>query len=191
MADVIGGIDLTGDRYTVKQSLIRNKYEVLDDAGEVVLRGKQKLLKMKEEFPFDDPDGRTVFTVRAESIFDHAGDYTLEDADSGEAVAVLDKRFTLLKHVWKVRAPDERLLATIESRGALVELVRNLPYVSVVTTLIPHKYTIEDPDGERLGTISGRLSLRDTYDVELDDAGDAPKEALVAAAIAVDALEGN
>lgn len=188
----ISTVDLDDDRYVVKQSLIRNKYAVRDAAGDVVLRAKQKLFKMKEEFPFTDADGNDVFEIKAESILDHAGDYTLTEADSGDAIAVLDKNWTLLSHKWKIRDPDdERLLAKIESRGALLELVRNLPYVGIVTGLIPHKYTIEDADGNDIGEIAGQLSLADTYEITVEDSGDADKEALVASAIAIDALEGN
>jgi len=50
---------------------------------------------------------------------------------------------------------------------------------------------VEDTDGNHLGSIEGRLSLHDVYDITIEDAGDAPKEALVASAIAIDALEGN
>ena len=190
--DVVDGVDLTGDEYTVKQRLLRNKYRVFDGDGELILRAKQKLFKMKEEFPFTDPDGNAVFEIKAESILDHAGDYTITASGSGDAIAVLDKNWTLLTHKWKVRDPDdERLLAKIESRGALVELLRNLPYVSLVTGMIPHKYTIEDVDGNEIGEIAGQFSLADTYEITVEDSGDADKEALVAAAIAIDALEGN
>jgi uncharacterized protein YxjI len=190
--DVIEGVDLTGDEYTVTQKLLRNKYKVYDGDDELILRAKQKLFKMKEEFPFTDADGNDVFEIKAESILDHAGDYTLTEADSGDAIAVLDKNWTLLSHKWKIRDPDdERLLAKIESRGALLELVRNLPYVGIVTGLIPHKYTIEDADGNDIGEIAGQLSLADTYEITVEDSGDADKEALVASAIAIDALEGN
>ena len=58
--DTIEGIELTDDHYTVVQSLIRNKYRAEDSAGNVVLRGKQKMLKMKEEFPFVDSDGEEI-----------------------------------------------------------------------------------------------------------------------------------
>lgn len=54
MADApldIAGIDLTDDRYTVEQSLLRNRYAASDADGNVVLRGKQKLFRVKEEFP--------------------------------------------------------------------------------------------------------------------------------------------
>ena len=58
----IANIDLSDDYYTIEQSLFRNKYKVTDSEGEVVLKGKQKMLKMKEEFPFVDEDGEEVFT---------------------------------------------------------------------------------------------------------------------------------
>ncbi|GAA0309818.1 hypothetical protein [Halarchaeum salinum] len=46
MADYdISTVELDGDRYEVVQSLVRNKYAVRDSAGDVVLRGKQKLFK--------------------------------------------------------------------------------------------------------------------------------------------------
>ena len=189
--DVIAGVDLTGDEYTVKQHLLRNKYKVYDGDDELILRAKQKLFKLKEEFPFTNPDGDSVFEIKADSILDTAGDYTITTAE-GDAIAVLDKNWTLLTHKWKVRDPnDERLLAKIESRGIAAELLRNLPVVGIVGQFLPHKYTVEDTDGNSMGEITGQLSIRDIYEITRDDSGDADKEALVAAAIAIDALEGN
>jgi hypothetical protein len=78
--------------------------------------------------------------------------------------------------------------AEIESRSALVEFLRGLVGLFA---LLPHKYTIETPDGGHIGSIEGKFSIRDRYDIKIDDPGDIPKEAIVAAAIAVDALEGN
>jgi uncharacterized protein YxjI len=189
--DVIEGVDLTGDEYTVKQHLLRNKYKAYDGDGELILEAKQKLFKLKEEFPFTDPAGNEIFEIKAESILDTAGDYTITTTD-GDAIAVLDKNWTLLTHKWKVRDPqDERLLAKIESRGVAAELLRNLPVVGIVGQFLPHKYTVEDTDGNAIGEIAGQLSIRDVYDITIEDSGDADKEALVAAAIAIDALEGN
>lgn len=187
-ADVIGGIDLSGDEYVIRQSLIRNKYAVADGDGNTVLRGKQKLLKMKEEFPFTTPDGETVFRVKAKNILDIAGGYSIVDEASGDTVAVIEKQFTFFKHVYRVRSPDGDLWATIESESAVVMALKDF---SEVLGLLPHTYTITGPDGESLGTISERFSLRDVYDVHIEASGDAPKEALVATAIAIDALEGN
>lgn len=187
-ADVIGGVDLSGDEYVIRQSLVRNKYAVEDAAGDTVLRGKQKLLKMKEEFPFTTPDGETVFRVKAKNVLDIAGGYTLVDEATGDTVAVIEKEFTFFKHVYRIRSPDGDLWATIESESTVVMALKEF---SEVLGLLPHTYTITGSDGESLGTIHERFSLRDVYDVRIDDSGAAPKEALVATAIAIDALEGN
>jgi len=185
----ISGIDLSDSQYTVVQSLVRNKYRAEDANGNVVLRGKQKLLKMKEEFPFVDSDGNAVFTVKAGSIIDVAGDYILTDAQTGEDIVILDNDYSMLQDTWKIRdADDERKLAEINSRGAATTLARNIvPFGG----WIPHKYEITDVDGDHVGNISGQFSLKDTYDITIDDASDVPKEPVIAAAMVIDAIQGN
>jgi uncharacterized protein YxjI len=190
--DSITGIELTGDRYTVVQSLIRNKYRATDEAGNVVLRGKQKLLRLKEEFPFVDADGEPVFTVKAGGFLDVAGDYTLTDDRTEEPVVVLDKRWTLFADHWKIRDPEtEALIAETESKSKLVMFLKHVPYVGALFQLLPHKYEITAPGGGHVGSIDGQFSMRDRYEIEIDDADDVPKEAVVAAAMVIDAIEGN
>jgi uncharacterized protein YxjI len=172
----------------IRQSLVRNRYAVEDGDGNVVLRGKQKLFRMREEFPFTDPDGEVVFRVKAKNLLDIAGDYTLVDEASGEAVAVIEKQFTLFKHVYRVRSPDGDLWATIESESALVMALKS--FVGVLG-LLPHTYSITGPDGRSMGSIHERFSIRDVFDVEVSDTGDVPREAIVAAACAIDALEDD
>ena len=185
----IAGIELTDDRYTVEQSFVRNKYKALDAAGNTVLTGKQKLFKLKEEFPFADADGNDVFTVKASGIIDVAGDYLLTDSQSGEDLVILDNDFSVLRDTWTIRDPDTKSkLAQIQSRGALVTLARHfLPFGE----WIPHKYEITDADGGHVGSINGQFSLRDRYDITIDDASDVPKEPVVAAAMVIDAIQGN
>ncbi|MFC7166713.1 LURP-one-related/scramblase family protein [Halospeciosus flavus] len=184
----IAGIELTGDRYEVRQSLIRNKYAVRDAAGDVVLRGKQKMFKLKEEFPFVDGEGNDVFTVKAGGMLDVAGNYAIRDT-TGEEVVVLDEDYSLFAENWTVRDPDTgEALATIRSTSKLVEVLRH--FVGAVG-LVPYKYEILDAEGDHVGHISGQFSLRDTYTVTIDDASDVPKEAVVAAAVVLDALRGG
>lgn len=185
----IQGIELTDDRYTVEQGFIRNKYKALDAAGNTVLKGKQKMLKMKEEFPFVDGDGNEVFTVKAGGIIDVAGNYVLSDAQTGEDIVVLDNDYSLLQDTWKIRdATTEEKLAEINSRGAMVTLARNIiPFGG----WIPHKYEITDQKGSHVGSISGQFSLRDRYEIVIDDATTVPKEPIVAAAMVIDAIQGN
>jgi len=182
-------IELRGDTYTVEQSLVRNKYAAYDENGDVVLRAKQKLFKLKEEFPFVDADGDEVFTVKAGNILDVAGNYAIFDAETHERVVVLDNDYSIFQDTWTIRDGEtEAALAKITSRGAAVTLARNLlPFGE----LIPHKYEITDAGGEHVGRIDGRLSLRDKYDIVVDDAGDVPRDAVVAAAMVIDAIQGN
>ncbi|MEF8807661.1 LURP-one-related/scramblase family protein [Natronomonas sp.] len=185
----ISGLDLSGDRYTVEQSLIRNKYAASDGDGNTVLRGKQKMFKLKEEFPFVDADGEEVFTVKAGSVIDVAGNYVLSDARTGENLVILDNDFSLFQDTWTIRDADtEATIASIDSRGALVTLARNnLPFGE----LIPHKYEITDADGAHVGNIDGKLSIRDRYEITIDDASRVPKEAVIAAAMVIDAIQNN
>jgi len=185
----ISTVDLDDDRYEVKQSAIRNKYVVRDSTGEVVLRGKQKMFKMKEEFPFVTGDDEDAFTVKAGGIMDVAGNYAITDAGTGEEIVVLDEDFSLFVENWTIRDPDTGdALATIRSKSKPLAVLRHL--VSVAN-LVPNKYEIFDANGDHVGDIEGQFSLRDTYTVSIDDASNVPKEAVIAAACVLDALENQ
>ena len=186
----IKGIELTDDQYTVEQGLIRSsKYKAMDRNGNVILRAKKKRFKLKEEFPFVDADGNDVFQIKAGGIMDVAGDYTLTDAQTGEDIVILDNDYSLLQDTWKIRdARTEAKIAEINSQGAAVTIARNIvPFGG----FIPHKYEITDVDGNHVGSIDGQLSLKDRYDITIDDASTVPKEAVVAAAMVIDAIQGN
>ncbi|WP_455448049.1 hypothetical protein [Natrinema thermotolerans] len=187
----IEGLDLSADQYTVEQNLIRNQYTALDDRGNTVLEGKQKTFELKEEFPFVDADGDDVFTVTAQQIRDYEGQYVLTDARSGEDVVVLDHEYSLLEQItgatWTIRDPEtDAELAAITSRK-FVGLFRT----GLLGNLIPHHYEITDADGGHVGSISGQLSMKDRYDIEIDDASSVPRVPVVAAAMVIDAIEGH
>jgi uncharacterized protein YxjI len=185
----ISGIDLSDDHYVVEQSLVRNKYRAKDATGDVVLRGKQKLFKLKEKFPFVDGEGNDVFTVDATGMLDVAGNYVLSDARTGEELVVLDNDFSIFQDTWRIRdADDGSKLAELNSRGAAYTLARHyVPFGG----LIPHKYEITNANGGHVGTIKSRITIRDRYDVTIDDASSVPKEPVVAAAMVVDAIQAH
>ena len=187
--DAFASVDFPDDEYTVVQSFFRNRYRAYDSSGNVVLQGKQKLFKLKEEFPFVDADGEPAFTVKAAGMLDFAGNYVLTDDATGEEVVVLDKNFTFFVDRWVLRDPDTGTeIATIRSKSKVVAALRHL--VSIFQFL-PHKYEITDADGDHVGVIDGKFSLKDKYVIRVDDASDVPKEAVVAAAMVIDAIEGN
>jgi len=185
----IAGLDLVDSEYVVEQALVRNKYKAMDPRGNVVIRGKQKMFKMKEEFPFVDGSGREVFTVKAGGIIDVAGNYVLTDAQTGEDLVILDNDYSIFQDTWTIRdAETEAKLAAITSRGGLVTVARNvLPFGE----WIPHKYEITDQSGNHVGNIDGEFSLKDRYTITIDDASDVPKEPVIAAAMVIDAIQGN
>jgi uncharacterized protein YxjI len=187
--DLIRGVDLTGNQYTVEQALIRNRYEAFDADGQTILKGKQKLFKLKEEFPFTDGAGNEVFTVKAGGVIDIAGDYILSDSQTGEELVILDNDLSMFQDTWRIRdAQTEELIAEINSRGALVTLARHyIPF----GMFIPHKYEITDQQGNHVGKIHGQLSLKDRYDIVIEDASTVPKELVVAAAMVIDAIQNN
>jgi len=182
-------LTLDDDSYEVKQALVRNKYAVRDSAGDVVLRAKQKLFKLKEKFPFVTGDGEPAFTVKAGGMLDVGGTYTLVDDTTDEDVVVLDEDYSLFVENWTVRDPGSgEALATIESRSKVLSALRHL--VSAAN-LFPNKYDIYDPEGRAVGSIEGQFSIKDTYTVTIDDASTIPREAVVAAACVIDALENE
>ncbi|MFB6180986.1 MAG: LURP-one-related/scramblase family protein [Candidatus Nanohalobium sp.] len=185
----ISVLELDEDQYTVKQKLIRNKYKVLDPEGKTVLKASQKVFRPKENITFKTGDGEPAFEIDAEQVLDISGDYSLKDSETGETFAVLQKKFQLLQHKWKLKEPSsEKASVVITSRGKIVGLLRS---ISDLFSLLPHKYTIETPEGEKIGEIEGKFSIGDKYVVKIDDSREIPREALIAAAVSIDALEGN
>ncbi|MEF8758033.1 MAG: hypothetical protein V5A33_07325, partial [Halobacteriales archaeon] len=116
-------------------------------------------------------------------------DYTITDDATGEAVVVLDHNWTVFVDHWKIRDPDtEVVIAEIKSKNKVLEVLRS--FVGLAN-IIPEKYEITDADGSHVGNIDGQFSLKDRYEVTIDDAGDVPREAVIAAAMVIDAIEGN
>lgn len=187
----IEGLDLSSDQYTIEQNVVRNKYTAMDESGNTVLRGKQKTFKLKEEFPFVNENGEDVFSINAQQIRDYEGQYVLTEAQSGEDIVVLDHEYSILEQItgasWTIRDPEtDTELAEISSRK-FVGLFRT----GLLGNLIPHRYEITDSDGGHIGTISGRLSMKDRYDIEIEDTSSVPREPIVASAMVIDAIEGN
>ena len=192
--NIVPGVDLSDNQYTLKQRLLFNRYKLYNQDGGLVMKAKQKIFRMKEDFRFRNSDDEEVMHVKAESIMDVAGDYTLMN-NQEDPIAVLEKDWSFLHHKWKIReaGPDERLLAKITSRGG-IDILRivggNLPLVGILVSFIPHKYDVKNGRDEQIGTIEGKIGIHDIYNIEIDS-GEIPQETMIASAVAIDALENN
>lgn len=185
----IASVDLTDGYYEIEQSLVRNKYTLTDHAGDVVLRGKQEMFNLTDEFPFVTAEDEEAFTVKANGMVDIAGSYRLVDSTTDEEVVVLDEELSLFAEHWTIRDPetgDE--IATIRSKNKLLSALRQL---SSIATIVPNEYDIRTPQEKKIGEISGQLSLKDAYEVTIDNSSSVPTEAVMASACVLDALANN
>jgi hypothetical protein len=94
--------------------------------------------------------------VKTENLMDIAGDYAITDAGTSEKIAVLKKDFTFLIHSWTIQDADGNELALIQSRGKFIGLLRAF---TDVANFLPHKYSIENAEGESIGDIKREVQL--------------------------------
>jgi len=144
------------------------------------------MFKLKEEFPFVTGDDDDAFSVKAGGIMDIAGNYAITDAGTGEEVVVLDEDYSLLAENWTIRDPDtgrrwrpfaRRINCSLRSATS-----------SPLRTSFRTSTRYSTPTATTSATSRG-FSLRDAYTVTIDDASDVPKEAVIASACVLDALE--
>jgi uncharacterized protein YxjI len=185
-ADGIGEVDLAGGTYTVKEGLVRDQYRVYDSDGELVLEADRRELRAQQEFHFRDTDGNVAFSVQEGNV---DGDFFIVPPDTDRPLVILERDSALLGQEWNVRhGSNERLLATIEARATMLEFFR---YYVPMMGVLPHTYTIESTDGEKLGKLAGQYTLSDSYELDVETANDTNREPLVAAALSIDALDVN
>jgi uncharacterized protein YxjI len=179
---------LEDNKYKLIQSAIRNKYKLLDSKGNEVFKGKQKMFKMKEAFPITDPEGNKLFKIKAEGILDIAGNYTMYDSDNNK-IAVFDKKFTLVSDEIVIRDPNtEEVIAKIKSENKIACLLRS--YSAIASLILPRSYNILNKDGEQIGFSEGQRSIKDKYEIELDDnIGSQKKMAIVVGLLVLDSLD--
>jgi uncharacterized protein YxjI len=182
--DGIGAVDLTGETYTVKGSLVRDHYRVYDEDGELLLEADRREFRANRAFRFRDSDGEEAFSVQEGNIED---DFFVVPPEGDRPLVILERDSSLLGQEWNVRhGTTERLLATFEASGPMREFLR---YYVPMMGVLPHTYVIEDADGNRIGTLSGQFTLSDSYELDVDTADGTDRESLVAAALSIDALE--
>ena len=109
--------------------------------------------------------------------------------EDGEPILESAQKKLRLKEDFRFTDPETgETLATIRSKSKPLSVLRHLVGIA---NLIPNKYEIFDAHGAHVGDIEGAFSLRDAYTVTIDDASGVPKEAVIAAACILDALENQ
>jgi uncharacterized protein YxjI len=160
------------------------------------LKARNKILSLTTKIPFKLPDeDQEVFRAESERLFNISNNYNLTRED-GDNLAVIDRKRTLINQVWRVRDPDDNSIAAeIKTANQGVMMIRligsRIPLLGILTSLIPHTYEIGDNNGQNIGKLEGEVSIRDKYDLKLQDSGSLDREAMIAAVISIDAIEGQ
>ncbi|MFB6174359.1 MAG: hypothetical protein ABEJ87_00090 [Candidatus Nanohalobium sp.] len=194
---VIPGLDLTDSYYRIKQQLLLARYSIFDKNDEKVLKAKGKILSLKTNIPFMRPeDKEPVFRVVSARLPNVSHNYEVRKEDDGEALAVLDRKRTLLNQIWRIRTPDDNsIVATIQNESTVLQFLRSyggiIPFVPNPFILAPHTYQVTDVNDNQIGELEGQLSIRDEYKLNLQDSGQLDRESMIASIMAIDALEGN
>ena len=186
------------DRYLIKQLIrpIANIYEV-SAHGQPVAYVRQKRMALREDIRAfaDESETEEVFRIKARSVMDIAGHYTVTAPD-GAPLGAFAKVFgaSLLRSTWRVLDPAENELFVAQEKSLFVSILRRviefIPYADIIP--IPYHFVFTRGD-EELGGLTRILGVRDQY--ELDLSGDAgrgvDRRLAIALAIGLDALQSR
>jgi uncharacterized protein YxjI len=180
------------DRYEVQQKAlsIGNTYVVSEGpegATEPILQAKQKVLKMKEDFRFTDPETEEpLFRITTDQILDLTASYQVVDERTDAVVGAIQREsLGFLRQEWGLLGPDGERVATVSEDSLAKALFRRF-----VTGLLPVAFEVRGPDGDGVrATVDGTFSIRDHYTIQIHD--DVDPRLVVLASVVVDAIEAN
>jgi hypothetical protein len=201
------------DRFFIRQRVrpMVNQYEVStlgDDggsAGRPVCFVQQRRMKLKEDLRAysDASKEREVFRIKAHQVFDPRARYSVTGPD-GQPIGELGKVFgkSLLRSTWKVFDAGGQEVGWARENSIPIAILRRIiglfaliPLVGELIALIPIPYHFEYFLGEerRIGQLTRKLGLRDTYLFDLSGDSERVLDRRVALALAVgmDALQAR
>lgn len=166
-----------------------NRYNIsvlADDGSETAYgRAVQKRLTVREQLRVDHPDGRELFTVRAQNVLELAGRYDVT-AD-GEPVATLEKQFgtSLFRSTYLLRCGDATFIAT--ERNLTFALLRRLVGDVLPFWPFPLQFDLRTEAGAVIGNVDRKFGFRDMYRCRITD-DRIPREAAAALTLGLDAF---
>ncbi len=199
------------DRFVIRQRFrpMVNQYEVstlVGDAspGQPVCFVQQRRMKLKEDLRayVDESKEGEVFRILAHQRFDPSARYSVTAPD-GSKIGELGKVFkqSLMRSTWKVYEEGEQIgwaretSATIAILRRIIGLFALIPLIGELIAMIPIPYHFEYFLGEdqRIGQLTRKLGVRDTYILDLsgDSARRIDRRLALALAVGMDALQAR
>ena len=173
-------------------SLINTGFFIHDASGAVILYGRKKGFKLKEDIRFfaDAEHTREVLTIAARSVLDISANYDVTDSQTRQRVGVLRRKGlkSILRDEWHVLDVNEQLIATIQEDSPLMALLRRF-----LSNLIPQSYNVT-AGGAEIGEIKQNFNpflLKLKIDVSADARGLVDRRLVLAAAALLGTVEGR
>lgn len=194
-----------GNIYEVRQKLgIGNKYNLYAGEGEsatLVLEASQKMLQLKEEFLFADPETEEVlYRVKTDSMLDMSGTmYRIIDESTDEVIGAIERQSSgTLRQKWglyTVTDGEAEQVARVKEDNHIKAFIRRhvismLPIAFDVVSAKPQMSAEKQEDDEVYAEVRGKFSFRDKYTIELHESNLDPR-LVVIGAVVIDAIEGN
>ncbi len=121
--------------------LFGNAFHVYTPDGALVLYGKQKAFKLKEDIRVfaDEAQAQELLSIKARSIIDFSAAYDVHDATTGEKVGAYRRKGlrSILRDKWEILDTMDTIVGTIEEDSMYMALLRRL-----LSNLIPQSYTV-------------------------------------------------
>lgn len=135
---------LEDNRYLVRKKIFNwlgEEFEVFDGNNKVVLFGKQKAFKLKEELHIftDSSKKEEVMSIQARRIIDFSAVYDVVDTKTGKKLGAIQRKGfqSILKDEWHIlNDKDEKVGAILEDNMTMALLRRFL------INLIPQNFSI-------------------------------------------------
>jgi uncharacterized protein YxjI len=153
-------------RFQMRQRMlsIGDDYWIEDESGDKAFRVDGKAVRLRDTWVLEGPDGREWATIRERKL-------SIRDAIKIELAGGVEA--TVKKEIVSIR---DRFHVEVDPGDDL----------TVKGNIVNHEYEIERK-GHTIGEVSKKwFRLRDTYGVEVRDAGDVPL--VLSVTVAVDAL---
>jgi uncharacterized protein YxjI len=185
-------------QFSVRQKLTMmvNRYEIAAPDGALVAVAQQKRMAWREQVTFYSDDSRknAVFGFKARQRMDIGATYDVVDGN-GAPIGTFRKDFarSLIRSTWHIDQPNVLEAVGRERRASVAVLRRTwefVPFVSAVPFVIPYHFDFTTPDGRTVLSVVRRRSLRDSYEVTIQDAG-LDRRLAAAMAVALDALQSR
>jgi uncharacterized protein YxjI len=134
----------TLEHYQIRRkllSLIHTDFALHAPSGEIVLRGRKKGFKLKEDIRLfeDEAMQREILSIQARQVLDFSATYDVTDSRQRRRIGALRRKGlrSMLRDEWEILDPEDRPFGMIQEDSQQKALLRRF-----LTNLIPQSFDV-------------------------------------------------